>query len=171
MDTYSSLICPRTNSAGIPAERTIVAAVIEWRGKIALLRRSRSVGHDSGLWHCISGFLEPGTTPEQQAVEELFEETGLQAKDLLDLQPGAVLVIADSTGAPWLVHTFTAVSARRRLRLDWEHDSYRWAAAQNIRRFSNRVPWFDNVLQATGHLPVVSREVQGALEREQEAKK
>lgn len=163
------LYCPGTAATGIPAERTVIAAVIEWRGKIALFRRSRDVGYDGGLWHCISGFLEPGTAPEQQALEELSEETGLQAKDLLDLRPGLPLVIADSTGAPWLVHTFTAVTTRRRLSLDWEHDSYRWATAPKTRRFINRVTWLDDVLEATGHLPASLPQVQWTLAQEREA--
>ncbi|MET4901155.1 NUDIX domain-containing protein [Paenarthrobacter sp. CC6] len=168
METSPGLYCPGTAVKGIPTERTVIAAVIEWRGKIALFRRSKGVGYDSGLWHCISGFLEPGTAPERQALEELSEETGLEAKDLLDLRPGPPLVIADSTGAPWLVHTFTAVTTRRRLRLDWEHDSYRWATATKTKRFTNRVNWLDNVLEATGHLPHVLSQVQRTPAQQQE---
>ncbi|MGM0930494.1 MAG: NUDIX domain-containing protein [Actinomycetota bacterium] len=139
---------------GIPAAHVVVAAVVQWRGRIALFRRSRQVGHDSGLWHCITGFVEAGATPEQQALEELFEETGLQAKDLLDLRQGPVLVVTDGSGAPWLVHTFTALTSRRRLRTNWEHDSYRWTAPHKAKRFTNRVAWLDEVLDATGHCPV-----------------
>ncbi|MFB9859470.1 NUDIX domain-containing protein [Paenarthrobacter aurescens] len=137
---------------GIPAGRTVIATVIEWRGKIALLKRSRSLGHDSGLWHCITGFLEVGVSPKQQAIDELFEETGLQAEDLLDLRPGPHLVLADGAGNPWLVHTFTVSTSQRRLRMDWEHESYRWISASKVKRFSNRVSWLDDVLTATGHL-------------------
>lgn len=136
----------------IPAGRTVIAAVIEWRGKIALLKRRRSLVHDSGLWHCITGFLEAGVTPKQQALDELFEETGLQAEDLLDLRHGPDLVLADGAGNPWRVHTFTVSTSQRRLRMDWEHESYRWTSASKVRRFSNRVSWLDDVLTATGHL-------------------
>lgn len=137
----------------IPADRIIIAAVVEWRGRIAMFRRSRNLGHDGGRWHCITGFLEAGATPEQQALEELFEETGLQAKDLLDLRRGPDVVIPDGSGTPWLVHTFTALTSRRRLTIDWEHDSYRWTAPYKAKRFANRVGWLDNVLAATGHYP------------------
>ncbi|WP_211482622.1 NUDIX domain-containing protein, partial [Arthrobacter sp. OV608] len=141
-------------ASAIPADRIIIAAVVEWRGRIAMFRRSRSLGHDSGRWHCITGFVEVGATPEQQALEELFEETGLQAKDLLDLRQGPDLVISDDSGIPWLVHTFTALSSRRRLTIDWEHDAYRWTTPHKAKRFANRVGWLDNVLAATGHYPV-----------------
>jgi 8-oxo-dGTP pyrophosphatase MutT (NUDIX family) len=144
---------PSDAAPAIPADRIVIAAVVEWRGRIALFRRSRSLGHDSGRWHCITGFVEAGATPEQQALEELFEETGLQAKDLLDLRQGPDLVVPDGSGTPWLVHTFTALTSRRRLKIDWEHDSYRWTAPHKAKRFANRVGWLDNVLAATGHYP------------------
>jgi 8-oxo-dGTP pyrophosphatase MutT (NUDIX family) len=142
---------PPDVGTGIPAGRTVIAVVIEWRGRIALFRRSGTVGHDSGLWHCITGFVEVGATPQQQAIAELFEETGLQANDLLDLRQGPALLLADESDSRWLVHTFTAVTTRRRLRLDWEHDSYRWTTAHKAKRFTNRVTWLDTVLDATGH--------------------
>ncbi|MFE4833584.1 hypothetical protein ACFRAU_02755 [Arthrobacter sp. NPDC056691] len=38
------------------------------------------------------------------------------------------------------MHTFTAVSKRRRLTINDEHDAYRWTVPAKISRFSNRVP-------------------------------
>lgn len=143
-----------SDSAGeIAPDHVVIAAVVQCRGRIALFRRGRGLGHDSGLWHCITGFVEAGATPEQQTLEELLEETGLQATDLLDLRQGPDLVVADDSGTPWLVHTFTALTSRRRLKINWEHDSYRWTAPNKVKRFTNRVRWLDNVLDATGHCP------------------
>lgn len=142
---------PSGAAVDIPLDHVVVAAVIQCRGRIALFRRSRRPGHDSGLWHCITGFLEAGATPEQQTLEELLEETGLQATDLQALHQGPDLVVADHSGAPWLVHTFTALTTRRRLKINWEHDSYRWTDPRKARRFTNRVTWLDSVLDATGH--------------------
>lgn len=142
---------PSDIASDIAPDHVVIAAVVQCRGRIALFRRTRRLGHDSGLWHCITGFVEAGATPEQQTLEELFEETGLQAKDLLDLQQGPDLVVADGSGTPWLVHTFTAFTSRRRLKINWEHDSYRWTVPHKAKRFTNRVIWLDNVLDATGH--------------------
>ncbi len=58
-------------------------------GAVCLLRRSRRVGSDAGLWHCITGYLESGASPEMQARTELFEETGLSAHRLDLLRAGA----------------------------------------------------------------------------------
>ncbi|MCG2624727.1 NUDIX domain-containing protein [Arthrobacter sp. I2-34] len=160
MSTINASPCVRLPSdavSNIRPDRVVIAAVVEWRGRIALFRRSRSLGHDSGRWHCITGYVEAGATPEQQALEELFEETGLHATDLLDLRPGPDLMVPDRSGTLWLVHTFTALTSQRRLRIDWEHDSYRWTAPHKAKRFANRVSWLDNVLEATGHYPATLR--------------
>jgi 8-oxo-dGTP pyrophosphatase MutT (NUDIX family) len=142
---------PSHGDSSVPVCRVVVAVVIEWQHRIALFRRSADLEHDGGRWHCITGFLEPGVTPYQQALQELAEETGLVSRDLVELKAGPCLALDDSTGAPWLVHTFTALSARRRLQINWEHDAYRWTAPAKVRRFSNQVSWLEAVLLATGH--------------------
>jgi hypothetical protein len=58
--------------------------------------------------------------------------------------------MTDGSGALWLVHTFTAVTSNRRLEIDWEHEAYRWTPPSKVKRFSNRVYWLDQVLEATG---------------------
>lgn len=128
--------------------RAVVAVIVEWRGRIALFKRSQSVGHDQGRWHCITGYLEPGTTPEEQALMELREETGLIENELIDFRHGVPLRLRDEWGNPWLVHTFTVISPRRRLIINDEHDAFRWVAPSKISRFSNRVAWLDRVLDA-----------------------
>lgn len=146
-------IAPLSRAGGerAPAEgppRTVVAVIVEWRGRIALFKRSQSVGHDRGLWHCVTGYLEPGTSPEEQAFRELREETGLAENDLVGFRQGTPLLLPDSHGSPWLVHTFTASARNRRLSVNDEHDTFRWVAPSKIRRFSNRVTWLDQVLGA-----------------------
>jgi 8-oxo-dGTP pyrophosphatase MutT (NUDIX family) len=147
----------------IPPERVVVAVVLEWRGRIALFRRSHQHSHDGGRWHCISGYVEPGVTPERQVLDELSEEAGLQAEDLGLLQHGPELVLTDASGASWRVFTFRATTYIRRLHLNWEHDSYRWTSPRKWRRFTNRVSWLDEVLGATGYHPPAPRRMLGSL--------
>ncbi|WP_395399380.1 NUDIX domain-containing protein [Arthrobacter sp. UC242_113] len=142
-------------STRVSPPRAVVAVVVEWRGRVALFKRSQSVGHERGLWHCITGYLEPGVSPRQQALVELEEEAGLTPQELAGFESGEPLLISDDGGNPWLVHTFTAVSTRRRLVINDEHDAYRWTAPSKISRFSNRVPWLDAVLQ--GVMPNTDR--------------
>jgi ADP-ribose pyrophosphatase YjhB (NUDIX family) len=133
--------------------RAVVAVVLTWNGRVALFKRSSRVCHDAGLWHCVTGFLDGGTTPRAQAAVELWEEAGLVTAELDSLVEGPVLRIPDDSGRtarPWTVHTFVAASRRRRLRLDWEHDGYRWVPPARIKRFDGQVRWLQDVLQATG---------------------
>lgn len=146
--TLQALKAEGLKSAPCPP-REVVAVVVQWRGRIALFRRSQSVGHERGLWHCITGYLEAGATPRQQALTELEEEAGLTLGDLAAVQPADQLLISDDDGNPWLVHAYTAVTTRRRLTINDEHDAYRWTVPAKISRFSNRVPWLDIVLQCT----------------------
>ena len=155
MSTLTLQTTVRENSgptAGLPRE--VVATVVQWRGRIALFKRSQSVGHERGLWHCITGYLEPNVSPEQQALTELKEEAGLTREDLAEFQAGEQLLIADHEGNPWLVHTFTATSTRRRLTINDEHDAFRWTLPSKISRFYNRVPWLDAVIQAAPQTPM-----------------
>lgn len=132
------------------AVREVVAIVLEHHGRIALFRRSPAVHHDRGLWHCVSGYLDPGTAPREQAFVELYEETGLTQEEL-QLERCGALLLPDQSGTLWLVHTFRASTSRRRLRINEEHDAYRWAKPAKVRRFSNRVAWLGAVLEATLH--------------------
>ncbi|WP_284976736.1 NUDIX domain-containing protein [Arthrobacter sp. efr-133-TYG-104] len=142
--------------AAVPSGHNVVAVVVQWRSKIALFKRSQSLRHESGQWHCITGYMEPGRTPRQQAMDELREEAGLEASHISELRSGPKLLMTDGSGALWLVHTFTAVTSNRRLEIDWEHEAYRWTPPSKVKRFSNRVYWLDQVLEATGFHDQVS---------------
>ena len=59
----------------IPATAVVVA---DHQGKVLLVKRT--VDPKKGFWCLPGGFLELGETPEQGALRELKEETGLQGK-------------------------------------------------------------------------------------------
>jgi len=129
-----------------PAYCRPVVAVTLWRkGKLCLLRRSQLVGSDTGLWHCVTGYLEPGASPEDQARTELFEETGLNADSLDRLTVGGSFVLPSDDETLWTVHTFTAVARTETLSLNWEHDAYRWVHPTEVPA-TEHVPWLSHVL-------------------------
>lgn len=129
----------------------VVAVALTWRGRIGLFKRSASVGSDAGRWHCIAGYVDSDNSPSGQAARELYEETGLQLTDLHFLQGGPILSLTDRRGGEWRVHTFLASTGRYRLRLNWEHETYRWVHPHRIPRVDGQVDWLSHVLQA---LPV-----------------
>lgn len=126
----------------------MVAVVLEWREHVLLLKRSYTVAHDGGKWHCVTGYVEENRQPLQQAIDELREETGLRLVDLVALDEGPVLLLQDEQGRTWPVHTYRAQTHRRRLTLNWEHTAYRWVRPSRLSRFDGRVSWLDDVIQA-----------------------
>ncbi|MDX2286585.1 MAG: NUDIX hydrolase [Bacteroidia bacterium] len=55
----------------------VVAAVVERNGAVVLVR---SHGWPEGWYGLVTGFLEPGETPEQAVLREVQEELGLAAE-------------------------------------------------------------------------------------------
>jgi len=57
--------------------KRVVAAVIEYGGKVLIARRKCSSGL-GGKWEFPGGTIEPGETPEQCLARELQEELGIE---------------------------------------------------------------------------------------------
>ena len=56
----------------------VVAAIVEWEGKIVQVR---SIGWPEGFYGLVTGFLEQKEHPEAAALREVKEETGLEGKE------------------------------------------------------------------------------------------
>ncbi|MDD2316158.1 MAG: NAD(+) diphosphatase [Desulfobacterales bacterium] len=77
--TELARICPQCNLIVYPRiSPAVIVAVI--RGDEILLVRTRR--HAPGRFSVVSGFVEPGETPEQCVEREVMEETGIAVKDL-----------------------------------------------------------------------------------------
>ena len=111
----------------------VVTAVVTNHGDVLLLRRSHRVGTYQGKWACVSGYLEEDETPEERAVTEIEEETGLARDDVHLEKTAAPVVFTDEVkGITWHVHPFLFRAAHRNISIDWEHQEYRWVAPQDI---------------------------------------
>lgn len=108
-------------------ERTVVACFLRHAGKLCLLKRSQTVGSARGMWHCVSGFVETGVGPLEQALTEIDEETGLAGEAVrLVCAPEPIRIERPSQGWVWIIHPFLFDAASAELQLDWEHEEYRW---------------------------------------------
>jgi 8-oxo-dGTP diphosphatase len=117
--------------------RPVVTSFLESGNKILLLRRSDRVRTYQGRWAGVSGSIEPGRTPEQQARIEIHEETGLTDDDVRLVTTGEPLAVDDTaSGRQWLVHPFRFVVLHpERIRLDWEHVEMLWIDPSRLADF------------------------------------
>lgn len=96
--------------------------------RILIVQRSNRVGSYHAHWAGISGFIEEGVTPDEQAYTEIREETGLQREQVRMLKRGAVIEYTDAAiGRHWYIHPFLfEVLAPDAIHIDWEANEMRW---------------------------------------------
>ena len=102
--------------------------------RLLIVRRSQRVGSYIARWAGISGFLEAGVTPDEQAYTEIREETGLQREQVRMLKRGFVVEHEDaSIGRHWFIHPFLFEALHPdAIALDWEATEMRWIAPSEI---------------------------------------
>ncbi len=113
-------------------EKHVVTVFLESRGEILILHRSERVGTYRGRWAGVSGYVE--TTPDEQALTEIREETGLREEDINLVKKGEPLAVDDEqVGVRWVVHPYLFhVKERDKIRIDWEHKESRWIKPEKI---------------------------------------
>ncbi len=102
--------------------------------EVLLLRRSGQVGTYRGRWAGVSGYVEEGVTPLEQAYREMGEEVGLGRDAVRLLTEGEPLIVVDeSIDTRWTVHPFLFEAPRPDdVRLDWEHTESRWVRPEEV---------------------------------------
>jgi hypothetical protein len=107
-------------------EKRVVTCFLESRGKILILRRSQQVGSYRGRWAGVSGYIE--TTPDEQALIEIAEETRLDHEDLRLIKKGEPLIAEDKElGVTWIIHPYLfRIRDRGKIKIDWEHLEAKW---------------------------------------------
>ncbi|MBS3772669.1 MAG: NUDIX domain-containing protein [Candidatus Thermoplasmatota archaeon] len=114
----------------------VVTAVVTHHGDVLLLRRSNRVRTYRGKWACVSGYLEEGEKPEERAVIEIEEETGLTGSEVRLEKTATPVAFTDETaGVDWRVHPFLFTTTNRDIAIDWEHQEYRWVAPSALERY------------------------------------
>src|SRR5256714_15497876 len=120
--------------------------------RILIVQRSQRVGSYHGQWAGISGFVEPGITPDEQAYTEIREETGLQRDQVRMLRRGTVVEYVDpSIGRHWYVHPFLfEVFAPGAVHTDWEAEEMRWISPEELKNYET-VPKLQEAYESALH--------------------
>lgn len=115
----------------------VVTCFVEYKDKILILRRSGKVGSYQQKWAGVSGYIEEGIIPLNQAFQELSEEISLKPNDISLQKEGIPLeVVDDKLGKVWVVHPFSfAISDPHKIKTDWEHTEFRWINPDDIQMF------------------------------------
>jgi 8-oxo-dGTP pyrophosphatase MutT (NUDIX family) len=114
-----------------------VTVFLESEGMILILLRSEQVSTYPNTWGGVSGAVDVGRTPDEQAIVEVQEETGLSREDFELIRKGQSLVIDDkSLGVRKVVHPYLFhVKDRCKIRIDWEHKQFKWIKPHEIGNF------------------------------------
>jgi len=111
-----------------------VTSFLESEGMILILLRSERVSTYQGIWGGVSGAVDADRTPDEQAVLEVQEETGLSSEDFKLIRKGQSLAFDDKTlGVRKVVHPYLFhVKDRFKIRIDWEHSQFKWIRPDEI---------------------------------------
>lgn len=117
--------------------------------KLFLVRRSQRVRTYRGAWAAVSGYLEPGVAPLEQAYTEIREETGVHADELRLLRQGEPVAFSDEAiGQSWVVHPFLfELAPSTALKTDWEATEHTWIAPGTLSQYET-VPKLAEALAA-----------------------
>lgn len=106
---------------------TAVYAVRRRDAEEQLLFLHRSGGRMGGRWWPVTGTRDAMETPAQCAVRELEEETGLTPTALF-----RTALTYPVEGGGYLRIFVAVVTADAGVRLNWEHDDYRWCSQTQV---------------------------------------
>lgn len=118
-------------------ETHIVTCFLEHDNRILILQRSDQVGTYTQRWAGISGYIEHGISPLDQAYQEIIEEAGLERGQLELIKIGESVEVPDEKlHKKWIVHPFRfRISDPGLVKIDWEHNEARWIKPDEIKEY------------------------------------
>ena len=126
----------------------IITVFLEHDNKILILKRSQKVKTMKTKWGGISGYIEQ-EEPVNRALKEIAEETGLKNENVTLIRIGEPLEAVESADPKitWVVHPFLFRSNTDQIRIDWEHDEYRWINPKELKNYET-VPRLGDALDS-----------------------
>jgi 8-oxo-dGTP pyrophosphatase MutT (NUDIX family) len=137
--------------AGKPTTTNIVTAILQHGEKILILKRSKKVRTMRMMWAGISGYIED-ETPLERALKEIKEETGLTNDSVVLVHIGQPIEAVEPSmpWLTWIVHPFLFYSNTVLIKIDWEHEEYKWITPEEIVKYRT-VPRLRDVVDLLFH--------------------
>ena len=124
----------------------VVSCFVTCKGRVLILKRSQRVRTYRGRWATVSGYLEKGEDSLDRAFRELREEVDLPKEDVELVKIGEPISVDDSeSNLNWIVYPFLFNSKTKVVRIDWEHDEYKWINPEDLRKYET-VPMLKEAL-------------------------
>ncbi len=130
----------------------VINCVVTHKGKVLLVQRDKDLNFYPGYWNGISGFLDDGKGLQEKVKEELREELGISAKDILSIKPGEVFdQEAPKYKKTWIVHPVLVRVKTDKVSLDWEARKFIWTSIIAAKKMK-LLPGFKMVLAKVGKI-------------------
>lgn len=124
----------------------VINCVVRHNDKILIVQRNPKMRLYPNFWNGISGFLDDGRTIEQKVKDELREELGIEASDIVSINRGPVFDQEEEKyNKTWIVHPILVDVKTDKVKLDWEAQNYKWIKIEETKTF-DLLPGFDKVL-------------------------
>ncbi len=131
----------------------VINCVVQYNGKILLVRRSDDMRLYPGYWNGISGFIDDQKSLTEKVYEELHEELGLPSDAIRSVALCGVFVQdAPEIGKTWIVHAILVEVHTDNIKTDWEASAYEWCSYPVVDGRA-LLPGFEAVLELTCHEP------------------
>jgi len=126
----------------------IVTSFIKNNDKILILKRSNKVKSMKCLWAGVSGIIEKSdTTPLARAKIEIFEETGIDEREIELLKSIEQMKIeaAQYKNHEWNIFPFLFSTKNPEIKLNWENLEFEWIEPNEIKNYKT-VPDLEKIL-------------------------
>ena len=115
----------------------VITCFVKFEDKILLLKRSDKVRTYQGKWNTVAGYIDEPKPLREKALQELREELGISAEDILTIRVGEPFEFHDpAPKKTWRVHPVLAeLKHTPEIKMDWEHTDYHWILPHEINHF------------------------------------
>jgi len=126
----------------------IVTSFIKNGDTVLILKRSDKVKSMKCLWAGVSGMIEKNdVTPLDRAKIEIFEETGIDEKEIELLRSIEQIKIesAQYKNHEWNIFPFLFKANNPEIKLNWENSDFDWIKPNEIKNYKT-VPELEKIL-------------------------